>query len=314
MSAAVTTGTADEPQATEPAVISCGDSANCSLGTPAIQVVNHGVGPAIKARSAASKTGIRGVGQPGVKGSSGGGNGVEGYSESSAGVYGESNGYSGEGVHGHGTEYLTEGVLGTSIQNVGVWGISSGTEGNNIGVWGQTAGTYGFWTNQYIGTQSGCIGCTLSFVGLNANGSTLRVGDVVSVSGVDAPLEGQHTPILKVRRAKAGSTVLGIVLARAEVSTAQARVSATDSDARKALEVAGMAEGTVAPGDYLFVVVQGLVQARADAGAGIQAGDWLMAGNDGLAALATPDAQTIGQAVDAVEPASGLVWVLVDLQ
>jgi hypothetical protein len=118
MSAAVTTGTADEPQA-EPSAISCGDSANCSMGTPAVQVVNHGVGPAIKGRSAASKTGIRGIGQPGVKGSSGGGHGVEGYSESSYGVYGEG---SAGGVLGTGMV----GVRGEAASlGAGVWGVGN---------------------------------------------------------------------------------------------------------------------------------------------------------------------------------------------
>jgi hypothetical protein len=128
MSAAVTTGTADEPQAGEPSAISCGDSANCSLGTPAIQVVNHGVGPAIKGRSAASKTGIRGIGQPGVKGSSGGGNGVEGYSSSGYGVLG--------------TSEDLDGIMGTStgggIADNGVYGETNSPDGFEAGVYGNS--------------------------------------------------------------------------------------------------------------------------------------------------------------------------------
>ncbi|MFN2225802.1 MAG: hypothetical protein ACK2UY_05835, partial [Anaerolineae bacterium] len=203
--------------------------------------------------------------------------------------------------------------LGTSDQNVGVYGISGGTTGNNIGVWAQTAGTWGFYSGQSI-QVNGCTGCTFSFIALNAEDRALEVGDVVTISGVAPPLQGQQLPLLQVRRASAASDALGIVQSRAEVTTTQARTSSGDYAKTETVEIAGRTGGSVQPGDYLLVVVQGLVQVRADTGVGIQAGDRLVAGDGGIATLAALDGQTIGRAVDAVDPATGLVWVLIDLQ
>jgi hypothetical protein len=320
---------APQQQDVSPEAIACGDTIVCSRSGPAVSVTNNGIGAAYRAKG--FRTAIRASGLTGVFGSSWGGAGVKGKSTNGpglkgasindrgvsgsgvTGVYGESDSYSGEGVHGHGTGFLTEGVLGTSAQNVGVYGISNGTTGNNIGVWAQTAGTWGFFSNQSI-QVNGCTGCTFSFVAVNAQDDALEVGDVVTISGVASPLRGQQTPLLKVQRASTATGAFGVVQSRAEVTTSQARTSSGEYAKTEEVEIAGMTGGSVQPGDYLLIVVQGLVQVRADAGSGIRAGDRLVAGDGGRATRAAPEAQIIGQAVDAVDPTTGLVWVLVDSQ
>jgi hypothetical protein len=279
--------------------------------------------------------GVRGVSVSGrgVKGESTNSDGVYGFSANDDGVYGESTNdtgvqgygptgvyglsaaYNGEGVHGHGANVYTEGVLGTAAYAIGVYGISSGSTGLAYGVWGQTNGTYGLYTDQDLYVGGICVGCAMAFVGQNADAGELLSGDVVSISGVASPLKGQDTPVLEVQRATGtGGGALGVVQARAEVTAVERRIASDDFTQRESVETTNLAPGPVAPGDHLFIVVQGIVQVRADAAAGIQAGDRLMAGSDGLAVLAAPDAQTIGRAVDAVDPATSLVWVLLDLQ
>jgi hypothetical protein len=278
------------------------------------------------------------------------GTGLKGYSTeyrgvtgwAPTGVYGVSSAYSGQAIHGHGANVLTEGVLGTAAYGVGVYGISDGSSGNAVGVLGQTNGTWGLYSNDSLYVAGSCTGCTMAFVAQNADAGSLQVGDVVAASGVAPPLKGQQTPILRVQRAAAsGSGALGVVQSRAEISTMEMQVLSGDSDRRdmietrsvvegeviatemqvpnveferETVEVANMVDGKVASGEYLFIVVQGLAQVRVDANAGIQAGDRLVAGDGGRAASATADLPTIGQAVEAVDADTGLVWVLVDLQ
>jgi hypothetical protein len=92
------------------------------------------------------------------------------------------------------------------------------------------------------------------------------------------------------------------------------RIAAGNFSQREPVETTNIAPGPVAPGDHLFIVVQGLIQIRADEAAAIQAGDRLMTGSSGLTVLAGQDTQILGLALDAVDPASGLAWVLVDVQ
>jgi len=303
----------------------------------------------------------------GVKGTSTAGNGVEGRSESGSGVlgvstssegvvgnsqsgvavygntgsglaavlgegpkgvYGKSSAAGGEGVLGEGLGSATEGVLGSSAYAHGVGGYSSGTAGGlAIGVYGQTNATWGLATNQKVYAGGGCVGCTVAFVGQNADAGPLEVGDVVSISGIAPPLKGQQTPVLKVRRATAaGGGALGVVQARAMVTATKTPVLGGDSD-QTTTEMPGLAPGTVAPGDYLFVVVQGLVQVRADASSvAIKVGDPVgppalpspsgrgVGGEGGTAHKldqVTPAAPLLGRALEPLAKGTGLIWVLV---
>jgi hypothetical protein len=273
-----------------------GQSSTNSLGAGVVGYYNGGVGDGVQGTS---------NGRAGVYGTGG-----------SKGVFGSTNAPYGEGVRGDGTGEFTEGVLGsaTGIHGTGVYGIASATSGDPVGVWGQTGLTWGLYTDQSLYVGGSCVGCAMAFIGQNADADALEVGEIVAMTGVAPPLMGQRMPLLEVQRATANDGALGIVQARAEVSTRDKPVLIDGNEQTETIEMAGMAQGPVAPGDYLFIVIQGLIQVRADPGAGIQAGDRLAAGGDGLAILAAPDAQTLGRAVDAVDPATGLVWVLVDLQ
>ena len=255
--------------------------------------------------------------------------------EGPKGVYGKGSADGGEGVLGEGLGQLTEGVLGSSVYAHGVGGYSSGTNGGlAIGVFGYTAATWGLATNQKVYAGGGCTGCTVAFVGQNGDPDPLRVGDVVAISGIAPPLMGQQTPILQVRRATAnGGGALGVVQGRAAVTATETPVSLKaaslggDSDQTVTVEMPGLAPGNVAPGDYLFVVVQGLVQVRADASvSAIEVGDPLgpvalpspsgrgAGGEGGLAqklTSVTPSTPVLGRALEPLAKGTGLIWVLV---
>ena len=249
--------------------------------------------------------------------------------EGPKGVYGKGSADGGEGVLGEGLGQLTEGVLGSSAYAHGVGGYSNGTNGGlAIGVYGQTAATWGLATNQNLYVGGSCTGCTIVFLGQNGDTDSLEVGDVVSISGVGSPLKGQQTPILKVRRATAaGGGALGVVQARAAVTATEAPVLGSDSDQTVTVEMPGLAAGNVAPGDYLFVVVQGLVQVRADASSdAIEVGDLVgpaalhspsgrgAGGEGGIVHKLdqdTPVTSVLGRALEPLAKGTGLIWVLV---
>lgn len=223
--------------------------------------------------------------------------------EGPTGVHGRSSADFGEGVHGHGSGSNTEGVLGTSDHAVGVWGV--------------TGATWGLGTPQNLWVGGSCTGCTVVFVGQNGDTSSLEPGDVVVIDGIVPPLKGQQTPVLKVRRATAaGGGFLGVVQARAAVTTTEAPVLGGDSDQTVTIEMPGLAPGTVAPGNYLFVVVQGLIQVRADASSvAIQIGDPVgPVAEAGLVRKVNSGATAagvLGRALEPLDRGIGLIWVLV---
>ena len=238
--------------------------------------------------------------------------------EGPKGVYGKSSADGGEGVTGEGLGQLTEGVLGSSAYAHGVGGYSSGTDGGlAIGVYGQTNATWGLATNQKLYAGGGCVCPTATFVGQNGDTNSLEVGDVVSISGIAPPLKGQQTPVLRVRRATAsGGGALGVVQARAAVTATGTPVLGGGFDQTVTVEMPGLASGTVSPGDYLFVVVQGLVQVRADASSdAIEVGDLVgpavTAGLVGKLSQGTLGAPMLGRALEPLGEGSGLIWVLV---
>jgi hypothetical protein len=288
----------------------------------------------------------------GVHGASVNGRGVDGFGATA--VYGWGYTEYGEGVHGYGSGSATEGVLGTSDNSIGAYGIAGGTGALAIGVWGQTADTWGLYTGQNLYVGGSCTGCSIAYIGLNSGRSELAIGDVVSVSGVSSPLIGGSSPIMTVSRADTiGTGAIGVVQSRAVIETIDQRLPSEDVevinindlvnangestlpdqflqrrnyDQRESIEIVSMTEGNVEPGEYLFIVVQGLAQVKADATSGaIYAGDTLMTGMTGTIKaepleITTGDTvvlqqpHTIGQALETLQEGQGLIWVLIGIQ
>ena len=171
-----------------------------------------------------------------------------------------------------------------------------------------------------IYVEGSCVGCGLVYVGLNDGGDPLETGDLVAVSGVSSPLAGATTPVMRVRRAGAGSAsgLIGVVQGKADV--------VKSSKDGQLLESANHAEGAAAPGDYVFVVVHGIARVKADATAGdIVAGQRLTAaGRSGhVRALrtrilegmvVTEGAPVIGIALAPLDKDTGMIPVFVTLR
>jgi hypothetical protein len=286
--------------------------------------------------------GVRGINEGtggfgiGVYGSQeGGGWGVYGTTPDGIGVYGLHDGTTGAepGVKGEteSTDASAVGVLGrvTSTSpgpsSAGVQGLNEGTGTQGIGVHGEHKGggwgVYGVSDWGYAGYFSGdvmvagtCTGCALAYIGLNDGDEPLETGDLVTVSGVSNPLAGMTTPVLRLRRVDASNAgaVVGVVQTRARLVGRQSNVG-------RDLDNIVRAEGSVAPGDHLFIVVQGMVQVKVDAGNGaIQAGDDLvvlgtLSGHAGRASD-NRESRRIGRAMENLAQGVGLIWVMVGLQ
>jgi hypothetical protein len=259
----------------------------------------------------------------GVVGVSSSGHGVHGegttgvYGAGGTGVYGMSSATSGQGVQGYGTGAATEGVLGTSAQAAGVYGIADSSSSSvAIGVWGQTANTWGLFTYDDLYVGGDCVGCTTAYIAQSEDSQALEVGDVVLINGITAPLAGEQTPILTVKRADtSGYGLLGVVQSRAIVDKTQAHVSSGDHQERGEIEIASRAAGRVSQGDYLFVVVEGLVRMRVDASTtAVKVGDLIGLATTSNAAqkvnLGTQTMPIVGQALESLQDGIGLIWVL----
>jgi hypothetical protein len=251
------------------------------------------------------------------------------------GVFGQHNNASGTkpGVEGRTyseSDYAT-GVLGAvypsapGAWSAGVRGINKGTGGEGIGVYGEQEGSgwgvYGKSASGFAGYFYGdvrvigsCVGCVMAYIGLNDGPDALEVGDLVAVSGVSDPLAGATAPLLRVQRASADNAgaLVGVVQSRG-------RLAGTQGDPGQEIDNVVAAEGPAAPGDYVFVAVQGLVQVKVEAeGGAIQAGETLvLAGSPGGHAARVLEGNKrlhVGRAMEGLERGAGLIWVMVDLQ
>lgn len=221
----------------------------------------------------------------------------------------------GYGVKGEGAV----GVYGQSDVGSGVYGLST----NGVGVYGatnQVSHNYGFYTlDNLYSLNFHMLGAQMQVV-QNGGHTALETGDVVVFSGIVEPLEAGGQPVIQVIGVdSANSTaVAGVVYSRYHIKN-------LDADPEEAV-LDYTPEGTVAPGEYLLVVVQGPAQVKASALAGaIQPGDLLSSANQvGYAAKATTvtlngvetalPGTIFGKALESLDDGEALIYVFVTLQ
>jgi hypothetical protein len=159
----------------------------------------------------------------------------------------------------------------------------------------------------------------------NVGSTAVQAGDLVAFYGIAAPLEAGEPPVIQVATlTRANSTaVAGVVYSRYNI---EAITKATDSGEKLGSAFEVTPDGSVAPGEYLLLVVQGPAQVRATAAGGpIQPGDLLTsAATAGMAARAgqvTVESVAIaapgtvfGKALEALPAGDGLIYVYVTLQ
>jgi hypothetical protein len=193
-------------------------------------------------------------------------------------------------------------------------GVSAQHKGGGWGLYATSATGHAGVFSGNIWVTGSCIGCVAAYVGLNDGPDALETGNLVSINGVGDPLTGASAPLLRVQRAGANNAgaLVGVVQSRARLAGSQgAPGQETDNVVAD--------QGPAAPGDLVFIAVQGLVQVRVDATGGtIQAGETLvLAGSPAGQAtrmLEGSQGMQIGRAMESLEGGSGLIWVMVDLQ
>jgi hypothetical protein len=189
-------------------------------------------------------------------------------------------------------------------------GISAQHKGGGWGLYATSASGHAGVFSGNIWVTGSCIGCVAAYVGLNDGPDALETGDLVAISGVGDPLAGASVPLLQVQRAGANNAgaLVGVVQSRARLAGSQGAPG-------QEIDNVVAAQGPAAPGDHVFIAVQGLVQVKANAESGsIRAGDTLAlaaspAGHAGRLLEASKGPQ-IGLAMEDLEVGRGLVWVM----
>jgi hypothetical protein len=229
------------------------------------------------------------------------------------GVFGRNLGAGGSGVGGDSTNW--HGVTGRSTNYRGVYGETARSDNN-----------YGIYTPDNLYSLNYHLMGAIMQVAQNGGDVALQPGDVVIFSGVAAPLEDGSPAVIQVTQATEASSpaVAGVVSARLAIEAVTGTEDVLGDPSRSGMEV--ILPGSVAPGEYLLLIVQGPAQVLASAAGGpIQPGDLLTsAATAGMAARAgqiTVEGVTMaapgtvfGKALEALPAGDGLIYVYVTLQ
>lgn len=259
--------------------------------------------------------------------------GVTGISEN-RGVYGS-------GVDGAGTTGMSleaSGVYGNSDNSYGVEGRSTDSYGgyfyssNYRGLYASSAEDWyaGYFVNRggsgsagvYINGNLVVTGSKSGYVvdiALNDDDEPLQTGDVVVVTGHDAPVLGA-IPLLKVKRcdSEASRAVVGVVDSLYVTETVEGETQKTILKPAPS-ELRSKGDAGILPGQYLSIVTLGSFKTvKVDASYGsIQPGDLLVSSpNPGFAMRSdSPQIGTvIGKSLGSLESGVGEVPVLITLQ
>lgn len=147
-----------------------------------------------------------------------------------------------------------------------------------------------------------CSGCAMAYYAQNAGSAAISAGDFVAVVGVEMDAD-LNIPVMRVRRATGPDDAIIGVAAGAATRKPVGEFNGVATGGFDA------ANGPAAAGNYLSVVVQGLVRARA-ADTGLQPGASLTASTDGAVAATAGGFTKALSAVDG----DGMVWVMLSGQ
>jgi hypothetical protein len=244
------------------------------------------------------------------------------------GVNAESDGKVGIAVKGVNNANTGTGVAGesTSVGGIGVHANASAVNATtSYGVYASTGNTghnYGLFTIDNFSSLNIHLTGAIMRVVQNSGTEALETGDVVSFSGIAAPLEAGNPPVILVAKADtANSTaVAGVVYSRynLEALTVDENGTPPGEDVTPA--------GAVQPGEYMLIVVEGPAQVKASALAGaIQVGDLLstanLAGHAARTAQVTINGVTtalpgtvLGKALEPLAEGKKLIYVYVGLK
>ncbi len=158
------------------------------------------------------------------------------------------------------------------VANYGVYIPSPGV--STYGLWSNTSNAAGEWALYSVdNVQAGNVFAQAYSLVTRLGGSeALSPGEVVAVTGVDAPLPGGTATLPLVERASAEgfNGVIGVVQSRMVYDVAPGK----EAEGEKALF---SVDGPAKPGDYVSLIVYGVAYVKVEPGAVIAAGERLTA-------------------------------------
>jgi len=191
-------------------------------------------------------------------------------------------------------------------ENTGAWGAQIRSD-DAAGLLAQSdPDWYAGWFIGNIYTSGNCTGCALAYIAQNNGPEAIQVGDFVAAEGVlvDPDLK---VPILQVRKAASASdAIVGVAAGSAE------RTPLEDFNGWKMGASIELSTDPAASGQYLSVVVQGLVQAKLGQVSALQIGDWI-AMDSGQMIAAAGEAPRVGRLMSTVDE-TGMAWVMLSGQ
>jgi len=146
-----------------------------------------------------------------------------------------------------------------------------------------------------------CVGCTMVYYASNTGAEAIQPGDFVAAVGV-AVDKDLNMPVMQVRKATSVSDVIIGVAVGAVERTPVGDVQGTKTGGFD--QLGGSAEA----GQYLSVVVQGLVQVRVAAGSALKIGDWIGLENSQVT-LAAGEVPSVARLMSAVDQ-NGMAWIM----
>jgi len=207
-----------------------------------------------------------------------------------------------------------DGVVVSSADFDGVHVSNAGGDGVRVDAAGFFAGSF----NGNVEITGSCTNCVQSVFGRNAGQTALEPGDVVAVRGVTR-MDLLNSPVVMDVELAAGSdAVVGGVAGRAELG----KYSKSQG---KTIQRLIPGEGPAQPGDYVNIVVHGLVQVKASATAAPLQQGARLTGSDragharALRTVAVQGVQVsesgpvLGVALENLEAGQeGLIWAMVN--
>jgi hypothetical protein len=187
------------------------------------------------------------------------------------------------------------GAYGAIIRSENYRGMyAKGGTGYYAAVFDSTAGIW-------VTGGGSCVGCALAYIAQNDGTSIIEAGDFVAAAGINVDPD-LGVPVMMVSKAtNATDAIVGVA------TGAVVRNDVVDNNGARmgGFEPTG---GPAESGAYLSVVVQGLVQAKANGGTALQTGDWITL-EGGNVALAAPDEPSVARVMSETD-SDGLAWVM----
>ncbi len=158
---------------------------------------------------------------------------------------------------------------------------------------------YAAYFNGNIRVTGSCSGCAMAMTAQNAGGSVIELGDFVTALGVEVDPD-YGIPILLVRKAAAGDTILGV--AESAMSRGEYHENALTQFGYE--KVAGV----INQHGYVSVVTEGLVQVRLPQESSLEIGAFITA--EGVEVSATLNINDSVAQVMSKADENGLQWIL----